>query len=106
MTKEEFEELKSLTNKIKIGSGRLGLTDVELKEIQEKCQQLSFNERANLFSFSRTAVGSLIYDHGEVFKAVVEIDDSSSEEREHRPHAIIKIRDNYKVLLDFCGKRK
>lgn len=67
----------------------------EMEKLQAGRRELSFHERARLFSnLILTATGTAWLDLGEVFKAQIEIDDNSSPERWSKPYAYISF-DNY-----------
>lgn len=60
----------------------------EIKKLNTARKELSFHERARLFSnLILAAAGTAWLDLGEVFNAQIEIDDSSSPERWSKPYA-------------------
>jgi hypothetical protein len=59
-------------------------------------KNLSFHERARISdSYIHTAVGNAWLDLGEISEAIIEIDDSSSPERERCPYAYICFSNGY-----------
>ncbi|MDQ1591627.1 MAG: hypothetical protein QOG71_2254 [Pyrinomonadaceae bacterium] len=68
----------------------LQLSADELEKLRTARKDLSFHERARLFSdLFLTAAGTAWLDLGGVFEAEIEINDNSSPERETRPYAYI-----------------
>ncbi|MGB7922356.1 MAG: hypothetical protein WCF57_03845 [Pyrinomonadaceae bacterium] len=66
------------------------LTYEEMERLQAARKELSFHERARLFSdLILTATGTAWLDLGKVFDAEIEIDDNSSPDRWRRPYAHI-----------------
>jgi hypothetical protein len=69
------------------------LTDAEVARLAEARQGLSFHDRARLLcNLILTAAGTAWLDLGEVFDAIIELDDKSSPERETRPYAYLSFR--------------
>jgi len=72
------------------------LSAAELEQLRTARKALSFHERARLFSnLFLTPAGTAWLDLGEVFEAEIEIDDSSSPQREMRPYAYICFSDGH-----------
>jgi hypothetical protein len=86
------------------------LTHEEMEKLQAARKELSFHERARLLSnLILTATGTAWLDLGEVFDAIIEIDDRSSPEREARPYAHIYSTDHYRrrvETIDIIGAVK
>jgi hypothetical protein len=69
------------------------LTNAEVERLEQARKKLSFHDRARLLSnLILTAAGTAWLDLGEVFDAVIELDDRSSPERETRPYAHLSFR--------------
>ncbi len=100
MSEERVTELKELLKGAELSSGFMGLSDDELKQLSETRKSLSLDERARLFRLWDAAAGTVLYDAGNFLKATIEIDDSSSRDRERCPHAIITLRDGLKVRTE------
>lgn len=86
------------------------LTFEEMEKLRAARKGLSFHERARLLSnLILTATGTAWLDLGEVFDAIIEIDDRSSPERETRPYVHIYFTDHYRrrvETIDIIGAVK
>jgi hypothetical protein len=100
--------LSRVTNKTM--SSFFHLTHEEMEKLRAARKELSFHERARLLSnLILTATGTAWLDLGEVFDAVIEIDDRSSTERESRPYAHIYFTDHFRrrvETIDIIGAVK
>jgi hypothetical protein len=69
------------------------LTDAEVERLGEARKKLPFHERARLLGNLILSSARIAWlDLGEVFFAIIELDDKSSPERETRPHAHLSFR--------------
>lgn len=69
------------------------LTDAEVDRLDEARKKLPFHERARLLcNLILSWAGTAWLDLGEVFDAIIELDDKSSTERETRPYAHLSFR--------------
>jgi hypothetical protein len=100
MSEEHVTELNELLKGAELSSGFMGLSDAALRQLSKARESLSLDERARLFKLWNATAGTVLYDAGNFLKATIEIDDSSSKERERCPHAIIKFRDGLKVRTE------
>ncbi len=86
------QDRAALTNRVtnKTNPNFFHLTYEEMETLQSARKELSFHERARLFSnLILTATGTAWLDLGEIFDGRIEIDDSSSPERWSKPYAHI-----------------
>jgi hypothetical protein len=109
LSEQDKEDLLSrVTNKT--NPNFFHLTYEEMEKLRAARKGLSFHERARLLSnLILTATGTAWLDLGEVFDAVIEIDDRSSPERETRPYAHIYFTDHYRrrvETIDIIGAVK
>jgi hypothetical protein len=92
------QDKQDLSNRVtnKTRTNFFHLTYDEMEKLQAARKELSFHERARLFSdLILTATGTAWLDLGEVFDAQIEIDDSSSPERWSKPYAYIYFPNTY-----------
>jgi hypothetical protein len=76
------------------------LSAEELEQLAQARSRLSFSERARLCKLWMTAAGLVFYDAGEIFDAVLELQDQSKGEGERRPYVLIRKREGAEVHVE------